>query len=103
MGDYEKIKFKGYSAFSSKKVERTISAVYDRNTEEMEIKLTVFDQLRYNMVILNERPIDGKAYRFVKVKIGHIVGEKDVEEFILLNGVAYVMSSDGTTIDTWSN
>ena len=100
MGETEKIKFKGFSAYTGNKIERTISGVFDRVSEEMEIKLSMFDQLRYDMIVLSEKPEDGRAYKFVKLKVKQIVQDKIIEEHILLNGIAYVMNSDGTTVDT---
>lgn len=99
MNETEKIKFIGYD-IEGNKIDRTISGVRDRYTLGVERKYSPRMALPdCNFTCFREPPKMDKEYSVVKVIIKKIFGDFEEEETILLNGIAYVMNQNGTTVD----
>lgn len=99
MAETEKIRFMGYNR-DGEKVDVTISGVYERKIMEIESSLSTMDTLRYNHIFLksDSNPVDKQ--KFKKIKLSLLTEGTFHDMLILMQGRAYVMNNEGTTIDT---
>ena len=99
MAETEKIRFMGYNT-DGEKVDVTISGVYERAIMEMETSLSTMDLLRYNHVFLKSDMNPFDKQKFKKIKLSLVTEGIFHDMQILMQGRAYVMNNEGTTIDT---
>ena len=99
MAETEKIRFMGYNR-DGEKVDVTISGVYEREITEIESNLSTMDTLRYNHVFLKSNSNPSEKHKFKKIKLSLITEGIFHDMQILMQGRAYVMNNEGTTIDT---
>ena len=99
MAETEKIRFIGYN-MDGEKVDVTISGIYERAIMEMETSLSTMDTLRYNHVFLKSDVNPFDKQKFKKIKLSLVTEGIFHDMQILMQGRAYVMNNDGTTIDT---
>jgi len=100
MNETEKIKFIGYD-LEGNKTERTVSCVSERTNIIIEEPYDPINKLEdYDYCFFRTKVKIGNKYPIVKVILKKIIDNYEEEEVIILNGVAYVMNQNGTTIDT---
>ena len=99
MAETEKIRFMGYNR-DGEKVDVTISGVYEREIMEIEASLSTMDILRYNHIFLKNGVNPFEKHKFKKIKLSLVTEGIFHDMIILMQGRAYVMNNEGTTIDT---
>lgn len=101
MAETEKIRFMGYNK-NGEKYDTTISGIYERSITEVETTLSTMDTLRYNHIFMKDNNSNdpmGKQ-KFKKIKLSLVTEGIFHDMQILMQGRAYVMNNEGTTIDT---
>lgn len=99
MAETEKIRFMGYNT-DGEKLDVTISGVYEREIMEIESSLSTMDVLRYDYVFLKSDSNPFDKQKFKKIKLSLVTEGIFHDMQILMQGRAYVMNNEGTTIDT---
>ena len=99
MAETEKIRFLGYN-LDHEKVDVTISGIYERASSDTEVTLSTMDKLRYNHIFLSEKYSEYSAIPAKRIKLSLITEGIFHDMLILMQGTAYVMNSNGDTVDT---
>jgi hypothetical protein len=89
----------GYN-LDHEKVDVTISGIYERASTDVEITLSTMDKLRYNHIFLYEKYNEFAPIQAKKIKLSLITEGVFHDMLILMQGTAYVMNSNGDTVDT---
>lgn len=101
MAETEKIRFMGYNQ-KGEKYDTTISGIYERSITEVETTLSTMDTLRYDYIFMKDDNGNDpmKKQKFKKIKLSLVTEGIFHDMQILMQGRAYVMNNEGTTIDT---
>jgi len=97
----EKIRYIGYDFHTGNKIKVTLSNIIKRTEELVKQVPGKMDLLKYEAVI-TDKPIEqDKEYSFVILKVQSLLSNNTTKtDIYLINGKIYVMSDDGSTVDT---
>lgn len=96
--EMEKVRFIGYN-LNGEKWDITITGVYERATADVDVKLSTIDKLRYDYIFLSRVYDPMRTINAKKVKLSLVTEGVFHEITVLLQGIAYVMNTNGDTVD----
>lgn len=99
MAETEKIRFMGFN-LDHEKWDTTISGIYERSSTDIKVRLSTMDKLRYDHIVVSKQYNPFDEINMKKIKLSLVTEGVFHDMLILLQGIAYVMNSDGDTVDT---